>query len=247
MVAFPCATAVVMSEPIRLSKRLIEIVGCSRREAELFIEGGWVTVDGQIVDEPQHKVGGEQVELLPGAKAEALEPVTLLLNQQPEDTLDSALASINALSLSELHRYGKRPLKGHFSRLTSAALLQDGASGLQVFSQDWRVLRKLTQDIAKLEQEYVVEISGEIIAHGLERLNRGVIWQGNALPPVKASWQNETRLRIALKNPAPGVIVQLCKSVGLSVVSMRRLRLGGVAMGKLPLGQWRYLAAQEKF
>ncbi|MGH8486255.1 MAG: RNA-binding protein, partial [Pseudomonas sp.] len=34
-----------MSEPTRLSKRLIELVGCSRREAELYIEGGWVTVD----------------------------------------------------------------------------------------------------------------------------------------------------------------------------------------------------------
>jgi 23S rRNA pseudouridine2604 synthase len=45
-----------MTDPIRLSKRLIELVGCSRREAELFIEGGWVTVDGVVVDEPQFKV-----------------------------------------------------------------------------------------------------------------------------------------------------------------------------------------------
>jgi 23S rRNA pseudouridine2604 synthase len=45
-----------MTDPIRLSKRLIELVGCSRREAELFIEGGWVTVDGEVIDEPQFKV-----------------------------------------------------------------------------------------------------------------------------------------------------------------------------------------------
>ena len=35
-------------EPVRLSKRLIEQLGCSRREAELYIEGGWVTVDGIV-------------------------------------------------------------------------------------------------------------------------------------------------------------------------------------------------------
>jgi 16S rRNA U516 pseudouridylate synthase RsuA-like enzyme len=69
-----------MSEPIRLSKRLIELVGCSRREAELFIEGGWVTVDGEVIDEPQFKVDNQKVELDPQAKATAPEPVTILLN-----------------------------------------------------------------------------------------------------------------------------------------------------------------------
>ena len=38
-----------MTEPLRLSKRLIELTGCSRREAELYIEGGWVTVNGEAV------------------------------------------------------------------------------------------------------------------------------------------------------------------------------------------------------
>ncbi|MGH8462689.1 MAG: S4 domain-containing protein, partial [Pseudomonas sp.] len=69
-----------MSEPTRLSKRLIELVGCSRREAELYIEGGWVTVDGTVIDEPQFKVTEQKVELQGGARAEALEPVTLLLH-----------------------------------------------------------------------------------------------------------------------------------------------------------------------
>ncbi|KAF1024361.1 MAG: hypothetical protein GAK37_03146 [Pseudomonas sp.] len=125
--------------------------------------------------------------------------------------------------------------------------LQAGASGLQVYTQDWRTERKITSDLRKLEQEYVVEVSGEIIKHGLERLNRGFEWKGQELPAVKASWQNETRLRMVLKNPAPGLIELLCRSVGLQVVGMRRIRLGGVAMGKLPAGQWRYLETKEKF
>lgn len=236
-----------MSEPIRLSKRLIELVGCSRREAELFIEGGWVSVDGEIVDEPQFKVGTQKVELDPDAKAMAPEPVTLLLNQPADLNSESALATMSAATLSEEHRYGKRPLKGHFLRLSCAAELQQGASGLQVFSQDWRVIRKLTDDIAKLEQEYVVEVSGEMAEHGLNRLNHGVKWKGRELPAVKASWQNETRLRFAMKNPQPGLLTQLCASVGLTVVSMRRIRVGGVSIGKVASGQWRYLSSKEKF
>lgn len=54
-----------MTDPIRLSKRLIELVGCSRREAELYIEGGWVSVDGEVIDEPQFKVTTQKSNLIP--------------------------------------------------------------------------------------------------------------------------------------------------------------------------------------
>jgi 23S rRNA pseudouridine2604 synthase len=236
-----------MTDPIRLSKRLIEVIGCSRREAELYIEGGWVTVDGEVVDEPQFKVAEQTVALLPDAVLTAPEPVTILFHQLPELTVDAAHSLINPSTLSAEHRFGTRPLKGHFLRLNSAAPLQHNAAGLLVFTQDWKILRKLTDDLVKLEQEYVVEVSGDIIEHGLSRLNQGRTIKGKVLPPVKASWQNETRLRIVLKNPTPGLIATLCASVGLTPVSIKRIRIGGVSMGKLPAGQWRYTAKTEKF
>ena len=64
-----------MSEPIRLSKRLAELLPCSRREAELYIENGWVSVAGQVVEEPQFKVQDEKIELHPDAVAATVEPV----------------------------------------------------------------------------------------------------------------------------------------------------------------------------
>ena len=42
-----------MTEPVRLAKRLAAQLPCSRREAELYITGGWVKVDGQVVEAPQ--------------------------------------------------------------------------------------------------------------------------------------------------------------------------------------------------
>jgi len=238
---------VSMSEPIRLSKRLIEQLGCSRREAELYIEGGWVTVDGEVVEQPQLKVAGQRVELLPGARAETLEPVTLLLNQQAGQDAASAQAGMSMASLSEAHREGVRPLHGHFARQACVAPLLPGASGLQLFTQDWRVTRKLDADLRRMEQEYIVQVSGQAKPGALERLARGVERKGVELPKAKASWQNEQHLRMVLKNPQPGLIEQLCETAGLKVLAMRRIRLGGVSMGKLPVGKWRYVAATERF
>ena len=236
-----------MTDPTRLSTRLIDLVGCSRREAELFIEGGWVTVDGVVVDEPQFKVENQKVELSPEAKADAPEPVTIIFHTPASMTAESALQTITPGTLSEEHSYGKRPLKGHFLRLEAISSLQANASGLMVFSQDWKILRKLTDDRSKIEQEYVVEIAGEMVPHGMNRLNHGLTYKGKELPKVKASWQNENRLRFAMKNPQPGVIAQLCEAVGLKIISIRRIRIGGVSMGKLPEGQWRYMTTKEKF
>ncbi|NMX61110.1 RNA-binding protein [Pseudomonas sp. WS 5059] len=236
-----------MTDPIRLSKRLIELVGCSRREAELFIEGGWVSVDGEVIDEPQFKVTTQKVELDPEAKATAPEPVTILFHAPAGVDVDSAMQSLSAETLSEEHRFSKRPLKGHFLRLTASADLQAKASGLLVFTQDWKILRKLTADAAKIEQEYVVEVSGDVAAHGLNRLAHGLMYKGKELPAVKASWQNENRLRFALKNPQPGIIALFCEAIGLKVVAIRRIRIGGVSIGKVPVGQWRYMSGKEKF
>lgn len=236
-----------MSEPVRLSKRLVEQLGCSRREAELYIEGGWVTVDGVVIEQPQFKIENQRIELLPGAKAEALEPVTLLLNQPRGQANDDARDSMTLDSLSEAHRNQVRPLHGHFARLTCIAPLQPNASGLQVFTQDWKVSRKIETDLRRLEQEYIIEVRGETTPVALERLARGVTRDGRELPKAKASWQNETHLRMAVKNPQPGQVAELCAALRLEVLGMRRIRLGGVSMGKLPLGQWRYLDGSERF
>ncbi len=236
-----------MTEPIRLSKRLIELVGCSRREAELYIAGGWVQVDGQVVEEPQFKVLDQRVELHPDAVAEPQEPVTLLLHVPAGRNPDRVAEAIGPASHWPEDGGDIRPLKNHFARLSACIPLQAGADGLHVLTQDWRIERKLKEDLSKLEQEYVVEVSGELSPAELKRLNHGLSFNGAPLPPCKVSWQNETRLRFALKNPQPGQIVFMCNSVGLKVLGLKRIRIGGVPMGKVQPGQWRYLATKERF
>jgi 23S rRNA pseudouridine2604 synthase len=146
-------------------------------------------------------------------------------------------------------RSGIKPLKKHLGHelLTPLGL---AASGLVVYSGDWRVARKLMEDASTLEHEVVVEVTGEIKPGGLERLNRadhGFTFNGEALPPTKVSWQSEARLRFALKGERPGQIAYLCESVGLTVLAMKRLRIGRVALSGLASGQWRYLMPYERF
>ncbi|MBW8457048.1 MAG: rRNA pseudouridine synthase [Thiobacillus sp.] len=240
-----------MTEPVRLAKRVAELRGCSRREAEQFIAGGWVRVDGVVVEEPQFRVTDQHIEIDPRADPSQAEPVTLLLHKPPGyHTIEGEPPASQLLTSANLwaeDTSGMRPLKKHFAQLTLCGLLETDASGLVVFTQDWRVARKLTEDATSLEHEVVVEVAGELAANGLKRLNRGIPYHGKTPPAIKVSWQNETRLRVALKGALPGQIAHLCEAVGLQVLSMKRIRLGRVPLGKLPAGQWRYLRGDERF
>src|SRR3546814_7212632 len=70
-----------MSDPVRLSKRVADLAGCSRTEAEQYIKGGWVSVDGRVVEDPAHPVSIEVVTVDPAARPERVEPATILLHK----------------------------------------------------------------------------------------------------------------------------------------------------------------------
>ncbi|MET3652083.1 rRNA pseudouridine synthase [Dyella japonica] len=236
-----------MTEPLRLAKHVAALAQCSRREAEMYIEGGWVRVDGQIVEEPQFKVLEQRIEIDPHAKLEPAEPATLVLHKPAGASVDQARALILAESHSTEDATGIRLLKRHFARLESPLSLPDQASGLVVFTQDWRVKRRLEEDFDRIEQEMVVEVAGTLAPNGLAMLNHGLSFDNYALPPIKVSWQNETHLRFALKRIAPEKIERMCNAVGLKVLAMKRIRIGRIPMSRLQPGQWRYLAATDRF
>lgn len=236
-----------MSEPIRLAKRVAELTGCSRSEAEQYIEGGWVTVDGETVELPQRLVTTERVEIDPDARLAATEPATMLLHKPAGITLDEAVPLVAPATHAQDDMSGIRPLKRHLHRLTPLMPIDPEASGLLVLSQDGRIWRRLTEDYAQIEQEFVVEIRGDAGPYTLGRVSHGGVYQGRGLASCKVSWQNEVRLRIAIKNVQPGELRYRCQEAGLEVVAMKRLRIGRVSLGKMAVGEWRYLPVEARF
>ena len=246
----------------RLSKRVAELVPCSRREAEQYIEGGWVSVDGKVVEEPMFRVSTQKVAVDPDASLLELLPVTLLLHKPPGYDALAAPGEANrqvkpAQQLLQVANHaaddpsGTRLLKRHFAKLTATVPLETGAGGLVVYTQDWRVARKLTEDAGVMEQEIIVEVAGEVPPESLQRINHMQSADGRPLPPVKVSLnstgEKSSKLRFALKGVHLGLIAYLCERVGLEILSMKRLRIGRVSMTQLPIGQWRYLQAHERF
>ncbi len=239
-----------MTEPTRLAKRVVALTQCSRREAEQYIEGGWVRVDGVVIEKPQFMVDTQVVDIDPAATLAPLEAITLVLHKPAgytaEDGPNPASALITRATRVVDDPSGVRPLQRHLTRLSALLPLPAQASGLLIFSQDWRVVRHLNDDGGQIEQEFVVEVSGTLGARDLALLNHGLTINHYALPPIRVSWQSEQRLRFAFKRMQPERIEPMCEAVGLRVVSMKRLRVGRIPLARLASGQWRYLAPGDR-
>ena len=259
-----------MLEGERLAKRVAQMVGCSRSEAEQYIEGGFVRVDGVVVEDPPFRVQQQAVSVDPEASLLNLSDVTLVLNKPP-----GWLDGLTDAPIPSPHYKGKKPkihtarelltpahhiatdasetrvLKRHFNALQASVELETGASGLVVFTQDWRTQRKLIEDLAVMEHELLVEVQGEVPPEALIPIERALRDERQRLPHAKVSVGSSgpqgSRLRLAVKGAHPGLAAHLCEIAGFTLVGLRRIRLGRVGLGDVAPGQWRYLAAHERF
>jgi len=239
----------------RLSKRMSELGLCSRREADEFIENGWVKVDGKVVTTLGTRVTRTaKIEVDPAAAKHQGEQVTILLHKpmgyvsgQPEDGYQPAMVLIKP----ENHwPEDPSPLQfrpGHLRGLAPAGRLDIDSTGLLVFTQDGRVAKRLIGADSEVEKEYLVRVEGTLADEAMSLLRHGMELDGVKLKPAKVSWANENQLRFVLREGRKRQIRRMCERVGLVVTGLKRVRSGGVPLGPLPVGQWRYLRKDERF
>lgn len=248
-----------MTELVRLSKRMSELGICSRREADEWIERGWVRVDGKIVSELGSKVlPNQRISVERQAAAEQSKRVTILINKpvgyvsgQAEDGYQPAIALIKPEN-----RWSEDAVQTQFHptqlrSLVPAGRLDIDSVGMLVLTQDGRVAKHLIGQDTSVEKEYLVRVQytrpGRLPDADLKRLNHGLTLDGKALIPAKVSWQNDDQLKFILREGKKRQIRRMCDMVGLKVLGLKRVRIGKVRLGNLPEGQWRYLRDDEQF
>ena len=239
---------------VRVSKLMAERGLCSRREADTYIERGWVFVDGERLTELGTRADPSvTIKLDKGARAAQQQQMTILLHKpvgyvsgQPEPGFTPAVT----LVLPEnQYRLPQTPLfhASHLKGLAPAGRLDIDSTGLLVLTQDGRVARQLIGEHSTVDKEYLVRVEGRLDARGLALLNHGLSLDNRELKPAQVEWLNDDQLRFVLHEGRKRQIRRMCELVGLRVVGLKRVRIGKVKLGDLPLGQWRFLRDDETF
>src|SRR3954466_9266277 len=194
-----------MAEPspegIRVSKLMTERGLASRREADAWIEAGWVRVDGAVAvlglrARPDAVIDGDQ-----RARAQQARRVTVLLHKplgvvsgQAEDGYEPAIVLVKPAHRwsGDASRIDFHP--GQLRGLAPAGRLDIDSTGLLVLTQDGRIAKLLIGDETRVEKEYLVRVRhlrpGRLPDAELERLRHGLELDGRPLRPARVSWQN---------------------------------------------------------
>ena len=256
-------------EPVRgtsrLNKRMAELGLCSRREADDWIDQGWVRVNGQQAQMGQQVTVTDRIEVDRQAQQKQATQVTILLNKpvgyvsgQAEDGHQPAVVLVQAQNRWREDRSPQRFNGSQLRGLAPSGRLDIDSTGLLVLTQDGRVARQLIGEDSEVEKEYLVRVGwepGQISQNvqaafppdKLALLKLGLSLDGQALKQARVEWENPEQLRFVLKEGKKRQIRRMCELVGLKVVGLKRVRIGRVMLGKLPIGQWRYLAPHERF
>ena len=267
-IAKPAAGEPVLT--MRLNKRMAELGICSRREADDWIARGWVRVNGQPAVIGQPVALNARIDIDRQAEQQQRQQVTILINKpvgyvsgQAEDGHEPAVVLVQPQNrwreCNSRMRWGHEQLRG----LAPAGRLDIDSIGLLVLTQDGRVARQLIGEDSEIEKEYLVRVTyqsdqserGAVsvnvqAAFPLEKLQllcHGLSLDGQPLRPAQVSWQNPEQLRFVLREGKKRQIRRMCEQVGLLVTGLKRVRIGQVNLGHLPVGQWRYLAPHEQF
>ena len=242
-------------DKIRVSKLMSELGLCSRREADSYIERGWVLVDGTPVTELGTRIFPTQrITLSKAALARQEASVTILLNKpvgyvsgQAEQGYRPAVTLVTAQSRFKGDRAPLRFSASHLKGLAPAGRLDIDSTGLLVLTQDGRIAKQLIGEDSGVEKEYLVRVEGRLPTRALALLNFGLSLDGVALKRAEVAWQNRDQLRFVLREGKKRQIRRMCELVGIKVTGLKRVRIGNVRLGELPAGQWRYLKSDERF
>jgi 23S rRNA pseudouridine2604 synthase len=249
---------------MRLSKRMAELGLCSRREADEWIEKGWVFVDGECINTLGTKVHPTQhIEIHQAARAAQAKQVTVLLHKpvgyvsgQAEDGYAPAITLITKANHWHDDCSGLRFSPQHLRALAPAGRLDIDSTGLLVLTQDGRIAKQLIGERSDIDKEYLVRVTYRdcetsvdkaFPPQSLAKLRHGLSLDGVSLKPALVDWQNGEQLRFVLREGKKRQIRRMCEMVGLKVTGLKRVRMGRVLLGALPPGQWRYLMADETF
>ena len=256
---------------VRLNKRLADLGHCSRREADEWIAQGWVKVNGVVAPMGQPVRLTDRIEVAPQAQQQQQDRVTILLHKPvgyvsglPEDGHQSAAVLVQPRTRWKEDRSPRRFAAAHGRGLAPAGRLDIDSTGLLVLTQDGRVAKALIGEDSEVEKEYLVRVhfapqgpkgpglvtenvQAVLPPEALQRLRHGLSLDGQALKPARVDWQNPEQLRFVLQEGKKRQIRRMCEQVGLHVVGLKRIRIGRVVLGALPVGQWRYLNEHERF
>jgi 23S rRNA pseudouridine2604 synthase len=227
----------VKVDGIQLNKYISSSGFCSRRQAELYIEEGRVTINDDIAELTQRvqagdevAVDGEIIKLKTGKQSLYLvfnKPKGVTSTTDPADK-SNIIYFIN-----------------HPKRIFPIGRLDKDSEGLILLTNDGDIVNKILRAGNEHEKEYIVSVNKPLSPEFTQQMARGIPILGTVTKPCVVRQLGSKTFKIILTEGLNRQIRRMCEFLNYEVTSLKRVRIMHITLGNLPVGKWRYLSHAE--
>jgi 23S rRNA pseudouridine2605 synthase len=227
---------------MRLNKYIAQSGICSRRNADILIQSGRVTVNdipvdklGVSVDETKDRVAVDGQNIVRGDKH-----VYILLNKPP-----GYLSTVT----DGFHRPTVMDLIGKEKKVFPVGRLDLDTEGVLLLTNDGELTYRLTHPKFEIEKTYLVTVEGKMDEKILEEFGRGIKLEDGVTATgegrIIKSGSRESTFELTLREGRKREIKRMCQQAGLKVLHLVRIKFAHLTAQGLKIGQWRHLTEKE--
>lgn len=228
-------------DAIRLNKYLSNAGICSRREADVLIQTGVVSINGQVVTEMGYKIKPGDVVQYDGETINAETKRYVLLNKPKGfiTTMDDPMGRKTVMSLVR---------KACRERIYPIGRLDRDTTGLLLFTNDGDMAKKLTHPKYQAKKIYHVELNKSVARQDLEKLTNGVDLEDGKTRFDVADFVKDGSAReigVEIHSGKNRIVRRMFEALGYEVIKLDRVQFSGLTKKDLPRGMYRHLTENE--
>jgi pseudouridine synthase len=228
---------------IRLNKFLAQAGVASRREVDKMIAEGRIKVNGQVVQVLGCKIDDEKDRVeVEGRRVEKEEGLIYLMLNKPPAYLVTLKDSFQRPTIQQL-------LPSLRKRVFPVGRLDYDSSGLLLLMNDGELAYRLTHPRFKVPKAYLVKVKGEPNPSEITRLEKGIYIDGKRTAPAKVVQirgdPKKSLFKIEIYEGRKREVKRMFQAIGHKVLQLQRTNFGGLRLGSLKAGKWRFLTRKE--
>jgi 23S rRNA pseudouridine2604 synthase len=225
-----------MEFPIRVNKYLAHTGVASRREADVLIAAGKVTINGTKAQMGQTVEESDKVAVVGKTKAKSYYAYYkgrgVITHSPAEHETDIAMKLAADYGITHVSPIGR---------------LDKDSEGLMILSNDGRITGPLLDPENDNDKEYEVLVDKPLSSMFRRSMEMGVDIEGYKTKPAKlvASTKNDKKFSLIITEGKKHQIRRMCAALGYQIQSLKRSRIMNIELGKLKPNQYRKIAGPE--
>jgi len=233
--------AIPVKEEVRLNKFIANSGVCSRREADLFIQAGVVTVNGEVVTELGTKINTSTDDVrFNGERIHGEEKVYLVMNKPKGyvTTVGDPHAEKTVMDL----------LKGCKYRVFPVGRLDKNTTGVIMFTNDGEIAERLTHPAYNKKKIYQVTLDNPLTQEDYEKILSGITLGDGDIKADELEFidpEDHRKLGIEIHSGRNRIVRRIFESLGYDVKALDRVYFAGLTKKGLKKGEWRFLTKAE--